>query len=193
MGINNLLLTLPSHVHFLPFILQLNTSGNRCPALTAGLTASGEIEHWVFTSVVSCYLWTVCSDSVISVFFKRLLYFLLLIHIPDVNSSHIFTVKSHVIAALTFYLALLLAMLRFSPFISQLYAASFTFTSDVKNGHPRTSLKIPSPGCRLFSQGPDQKGQGLLAWKGHLCFNAQPWIRNVTTLWHRRRARSVQR
>lgn len=121
MGINNLLLTLPSHVRFLPFILQLNISGNRCPALATGLTPSGEIEHWVFTSVVSCYLWTVCSDSVISVFFKRLLYFLLLIHIPDVNSSHIFTVKSHVIAALTFYLALLLAMLRFSPFISQLY------------------------------------------------------------------------
>lgn len=25
------------------------------------------------------------------------------------------------------------------------------------NSYPQTSLKIPSPGCRLFSQGPDQK------------------------------------
>lgn len=46
------------------------------------------------------------------------------------------------------------------------------------NSCTQIPLKILSPGCHLFSRGPDQIGQGLLAEKkkgGHLCFNARPW------------------
>lgn len=107
--------------------------------------ASGGIERWVFTSVERCYLWTVCIDSgpfslrfcSISHFtFTQIQRFKVKLDVPGSNNSHTFAVKGHMTPALMLYLVFSLALLRFSPFMSHLYATSFTFTSDVNKQLP---------------------------------------------------------
>lgn len=162
MGINNLLLTLPSHVHFRPFILQRNTSGNRCPLLAWRLPASGGIERWVFTSGERCYLWTVCIDSVpLSLSFRSISHFTFTQiqrfkvkrDAPGSNNSHTFAARGHMTPALERSLVFWGA--------AHLFPTSAPPPSPSPqmwiNSYPQTSLKIPSPGCCLFSQGPDQK------------------------------------
>lgn len=55
---------------------------------------------------------------------------------PGSNNSPTFAVRGHMTPAPMLYLVFLHALLRFSPFISHLYATSFTFTSQVNKQLP---------------------------------------------------------